>query len=834
MKIAIDLVGTQTESRNRGIGRYTRSLTKALMRRAPVGAEVDLILSDTFPDTLKQIRSALSDFEDRIRVFRNLPACAAVAPTNASRRQAASAIREMYLRQNGYDLVLTTSLFEGFYDDAITQPQSFEDGPATAAILYDLIPLEFPEAYLPSAQHKAWFDSQTDALRRCDLLFAISEHTRSVASQRLGIDPTRIVTIDADADAIFRPMRNPGFAAENHAVSGKFILLAGVVSEQDPRKNTLWAIDTILGLERDVLEGLSIVVAGKISDIAAEQIAAKLAERGFPGTTVKALGHVSDAELVDLFNSCELFVFPSLSEGFGLPVLEAMRCGAAVLASGVSSIPEITGADYPGLFDPHDAQSLRDKLRIALTNADFVQSLRDMAQERSERFSWDRSAATVWSAVRQLIDDRPAPDSQIDAEDLILAAAAPVWARLEDKEAIRVADILRINKQNKPKFHFDVTIFHRINSKSGIQRVVSNIIDHLGVYDDAQHEVSLIYRDFDGYYRYASANDYVSDNEGDIADIRYGDKIVFLDLDLELSTNARAKNYVTRLHGVERIFVIYDLLPFHMPPYFEENFQEIFVSWLHFVAETSDAIVAISDAVRQEFRDYLDSRDISNRLKLDYFHLGSDIKPAWGEMTEAEQQTVECLDGGGSEIFLAVSTVEPRKGYNTLLDAFDRLWADDDAARLVIVGKAGWKTDDLQNRIRKHAEFGKRLFWFDGASDKALLAVYARADCLISASEGEGFGLPLIEAAQHGVSLIVSDLPVFKEIVQDNGLYFKTSSQDDLASAVRRFRDLRLKNSVPDSGRIDRLTWDESARQLRDAVVGSTDSQVYDNVRLSD
>src|SRR5690606_5090572 len=130
------------------------------------------------------------------------------------------------------------------------------------------------------------------------------------------------------------------------------------------------------------------------------------------------------------------------------------------------------------------------------------------------------------------------------------------------------------------------------------------------------------------------------------------------------------------------------------------------------------------------------------------------------------------LDKDSTRTFLMVGTIESRKGYDQVLDAFDQLWGEGSVERLVIVGRQGWLVDDLVQRILQHPENGHRLFWLSDVSDEALVKLYERTDALIMASEAEGFGLPLIEAAKHGIPLIARDLPVFREVAGEGALYF--------------------------------------------------------------
>jgi glycosyltransferase involved in cell wall biosynthesis len=168
--------------------------------------------------------------------------------------------------------------------------------------------------------------------------------------------------------------------------------------------------------------------------------------------------------------------------------------------------------------------------------------------------------------------------------------------------------------------------------------------------------------------------------------------------------------------------------------------------------------------------------------------------------------------------FLMVGTVEPRKGHTQALAAFEQLWADGVDANLVIVGKQGWMVEKVAERMAAHPEKDKRLFWLPGVSDEMLLKLYASSAALLSPSEGEGFGLPLIEAAQHNIPVIARNLPVFREVAGEHALYFEGREPQDLAATVTRWLALDAEGKAPQSTGMPWLTWDESARQVLDAA----------------
>ncbi|PLY13229.1 MAG: hypothetical protein C0628_07020 [Sulfurimonas sp.] len=141
MRIVIDLQGAQTESRFRGIGRYSLSLAKAIARNAGEH-EIWLALNGAFGESVLSLRDEFRDLipQERIRVFEVPLPVAEHDPANSNRARVAEIIREYFLEQLNPDVVLLTSLFEGFLDDAVTSVGRFAKSYKTATILYDLIP----------------------------------------------------------------------------------------------------------------------------------------------------------------------------------------------------------------------------------------------------------------------------------------------------------------------------------------------------------------------------------------------------------------------------------------------------------------------------------------------------------------------------------------------------------------------------------------------------------------------------------------------------------------------------------------------------------------------
>jgi glycosyltransferase involved in cell wall biosynthesis len=207
-------------------------------------------------------------------------------------------------------------------------------------------------------------------------------------------------------------------------------------------------------------------------------------------------------------------------------------------------------------------------------------------------------------------------------------------------------------------------------------------------------------------------------------------------------------------------------------------------------------------------------------LQLGWFHLGADINasaPSTGLPANA-QAVFDAV--AARPTFIMVGTVEPRKGHAQTLAAFELLWEQGVDANLVVVGKQGWMMEALAERMNSHPERDKRLFWMAGVSDEMLLKLYANSSALLSPSEGEGFGLPLIEAAQHHIPIIARDIPVFREVAREYAYYFDGKEPEALARAINEWLELQRQGKAPSSEAMPWLTWKQSAQQVLDNILG--------------
>lgn len=818
MRIVIDMQGAQTESRFRGIGRYSLSLTHAIVRHADKH-EVYLVLNGQLVESIDNIRDSFREIlrPENIRIF-DLPVLGNI---NSWQNISAEIIREEFIASLKPDIVVLTSVFEGHWANAVTSIGAHVKGLKTAAVLYDLIPLIHADQYLNDKNLRNYYDRKLKWVKEANLLLAISDSSRQEAIDNLRINPDNIVNISTSIDPEFKP---PLITIEkSQALLAKFSIKRKMVLYApggfDPRKNFERLIDAYSQLSADLRDDHQLVIVSKLNQQQRIELEGMADRHGLRADELILTGYVEDKELILLYALACLFVFPSLHEGFGLPALEAMACGAPVVGSGTTSIPEVIGM-REALFDPVLTTSIAQTIAHALSDELFRQRLLAHGKTHVKNFSWDQTAQTALQAMERL---HLQPIEQERQSDLLTALAqAAIQTKPSTQELKEVARCIAFNRGAPCRqLLLDISTLVQFDARSGIQRVVRSLVSELFKQNIGNLDVQPIYFDY-GVYRYANAFceqkfDKVT-GSGDLTVGFYQDDIYLsLDLNMHLSEQTQQLHQQMKHRGLRVAYVVYDILLARQPHWWTPENGKLFLQWLQNIGEVATDLVCISRAVADDVVQWFAQNQLNRNdagPNICHFHLGADVNsslPSKG-IPESARDLLAVLRSRTS--FLMVSTIEPRKGHAQTLAAFEQLWAQGQDLNLVIVGKPGWLVDELIEKLRKHPESGRRLHWLEGISDEYLEYLYESCDALIAASEGEGFGLPLIESAQHGLDLIARDIPVFREVAADNAYYFQGLASEKLADAVLAWLVLYREKKHPRSENMQWLTWQESAVQL--------------------
>ncbi|MFA0113358.1 glycosyltransferase [Vibrio sp. 10N.261.46.E11] len=405
MRIVIDLQGAQTESRFRGIGRYSLSLVKAIVRNRGEH-EIIIVLNGLLADTIEPIRAEFDGLlpQENIRVWYVPGPVCEVEIKNMWRREAAELVREAFIANLQPDIVHITSLFEGYGDDAITSIGRFDKTTPVSVSLYDLIPLLNPEQYLkPNPAYAQYYQRKIEHLKHSSLLLAISEYSQDEARVTLDLNKSSIVNVSTAVEDSFQPLAldqaQTEVTRDRFGITRPFLLYTGGVDE---RKNLPRLIRAYAKLSSPLRKTHQLVFAGKMAEGDALQLKQEAKTAGLRSDELILTGYITDEELVKLYNLCELYVFPSWHEGFGLPALEAMSCGAIVIGANTSSLPEVIGSKE-ALFDPFSEEEITSKMERVLTDEDYRKKLLLTGLSQAKKFSWDRSAKSAITAFETIL-----------------------------------------------------------------------------------------------------------------------------------------------------------------------------------------------------------------------------------------------------------------------------------------------------------------------------------------------------------------------------------------------------------------------------------------------
>jgi glycosyltransferase involved in cell wall biosynthesis len=378
----------------------------------------------------------------------------------------------------------------------------------------------------------------------------------------------------------------------------------------------------------------------------------------------------------------------------------------------------------------------------------------------------------------------------------------------------------------------DVSVLVNVNANTGIQRVTIGLLKALLLNPLPGISVEPVYLGAGDKFWYArrfcaSFMDYGYTGfslglKDELVVIHAGDVFLGLDLVVNQLELKRDAYQLFRDLGAKLAFVVYDLLPVNHPQWFYKPEVDNFVGWLSVVNEIADEVLCISNTIAEEFSQQFNNQANRRPIKITSFKLGS-IFSSYQEQVRSSRLAasphrngivdLECIKQVGAQ-FLMVGTIEPRKGHSQALDALEILWKQGYQVQLVIAGRLGWLTEELNVRIHNHSEFGKRLHWYDNPTDDKIAELYKTSAGLLLTSQGEGLGLTLLEAASFGLPVIARNIPVFHEVAGDCVTYFQGNDGESLATVIQSWLNSWVNDKVPDSLLIDIVDMNKSANQV--------------------
>ncbi|MCW2615832.1 MAG: hypothetical protein JWN08_2826 [Frankiales bacterium] len=355
-----------------------------------------------------------------------------------------------------------------------------------------------------------------------------------------------------------------------------------------------------------------------------------------------------------------------------------------------------------------------------------------------------------------------------------------------------------------PLLASDVTVYRTTPFLSGIQRTAARL--HHALTDLLREDGGAVVPFSLGTTTEGTAHpDIRADEVLAAAEVRTTDPdwLLCIDLNSQLATGGEQLR-AARARGVGLAVNVFDLIPYTNPEWFPPGAAaSSFTPWLQQAITHADVLLVNSRATAQALATYVRAAPPGrpDAFAVSWLPLGCDFDQA-ADVVVGDREPAH---------FLMVGTVEPRKGHRAVLDAFDRLWAAGVPVQLTVLGRSGWMVESIVRRMEACEATQPRFTWLQNASDAELDRLYRTCTAAIVASEGEGFGLPVVEAALRGCPVLVHDIPVLREVAGDDATFF--SAADPLADVLQR---VLTGAPVAQASRDGLRTWrDVGARLMR-------------------
>ena len=739
MRIVIDVQGFQSsESSLRGIGRYSIALTRTLISTFP-GNEYILFANASLRDIRDDFKYELTNEDLKVTYFQWF----SITPHNTNIiREYAVQLRNYALSLTNADCILITSFFEGFIDNSLTDIDKSYQIPPVFSIIYDLIPFMNSETYLDSNPlFKQFYYKKLYELEKLDSLLAISKSSFNEAVKFLNFDSDMIFNISSGCDkSLFNTKENNNAFDKRINKLGKYFLYSGA---GDPRKNIEGLINAYSNLSIKIKRQYKLILVGKLFQSEIDIINKCMSQVQLNNNQILILGYVKDEYLVELYRNCKLFIFPSMHEGFGLPVLEAMCCGAPVITSNTSSLPEIV--DFPeAMFNPSDINSITSLIEKSVNNKLFYNGLLENSRIRSKLFSWEITSKNLISNISNVLKLKGKKTHdyslRINSYEIFLQNIKDI----EEKYRIDIQKLDSLNKQLSSA----ITL---INDQSKQYKQI--FLDFKSDYSwriegpfDSNYSLAILNRNFALAMKSIGVNVTLHSTEGpgdyrpDMFFLRNHIAIVDLYKKKINGSEIVSRNlYPPRVHDLKNNVNI-----LHSYGWEETEFPD---QWVEDFNQYLDGITVMSNFVKN----ILINNGVSIPIKVSGLGIDHISKVEADPLFELEAKNFK---------FLHISSCFPRKGVDQLLTAYGKAFDKSDDVSLIIKTNKNphnniWKI--LQDLRADNPDYPDVLILDDDLDDSKIKALYLASNVLVAPSLGEGFGLPVGEAMSLGLPVITTD-----------------------------------------------------------------------------
>lgn len=736
MRIVFDLQGIQGRSGTRGIGQYSYEVVKELCAQL-TGHEIYFLVNSCLELQQDRVREIRRIRPDGVWLTLDFPTVAGEFTDNL--KGAAFDIRSEILKTIAPDWVHICSVVEGYSEPVVGH--AFGEYLSTC-FFYDAIPAIYPEKFLPIPPIAKWYWERAATYRDYDAIFAISSIAKEEATTYLGISKDIITTIWGGLNhRKFRNIDSPN--QKNITYLGSF----------EERKNLPRLIEAFADALPNLEDSVELVLVGKYHGSEREEVDSVIKAKNIENR-VSITGYVSDLEIENIFENTKLVVFPSLHEGLGLPLLEAMGRGIPAVASNVSSM-EVILQGMDNTFDPLSVSSISEKIEHFMNDSSSRKKVVTEFNKRRQQYSWERAAAELLSVVTRLPKkqkfnksfDKSAVRSMLDNNIRVISD----W-KLDDSEREEAVRVLSRN--------FKVMLELAPIAKIGEKPEYAIAGHFTGSYSLSQLNRNVFLASQKMNIRSAFIPEYYNETiEGFSPDYSFDPREYdseFMQEKGEISSDSIILRnayppIANDMRGRLNIFHTFNWEETEFP-------QEYVAEFNHFL----DGITLATSFVQKTL--------IDNGLGIPTRVVGA------SSCITSEEQLSDFPSTLRSEkfTFLHISSAFPRKGIDVLLESFGQAFTKKDNVRLVI------KTfpnphNDIEKQIRlfdvKYPNHAEVILINKESLNIEILNLYSQADCLVSPSRGEGFGLPIYEALSNGVPVIATNWGGHKDFVSsENGI----------------------------------------------------------------
>lgn len=365
-----------------------------------------------------------------------------------------------------------------------------------------------------------------------------------------------------------------------------------------------------------------------------------------------------------------------------------------------------------------------------------------------------------------------------------------------------------------------ISSYVQVDKKHGIDRVVKNIISHLLTQGNCYfYNIKPIYsiEGQEGYFILDSLDeksrpDRCSQHKKLTINVIKASDVILLGLDRVLNSDILNFGILRdfKKKGVRLWFHFHDLMFYTNPEWFQSEKVTVQKSFLALLSE-ADGVLCVSEAVRKDLKLYLNKIN-KGSIPTRKYYLGSDFNnqplSTFNPSTKVNNTNEKSSDR--QNILVMVATLNQRKGHKEVLSACRTLWEHGENFKLILVGANDFASQTIVDQIHDLQRQNYPLVRYERATDTDLAKIYQISDVLLMASYAEGFGLPIVEAAQYGCHLLLRDIPVFREIGGEDAYYF--SEEKSLRKGILQALEMCKKQPFVTSVKIK--SWQSCAQLL--------------------